>query len=109
MKTRLAIVALAGTLLAGAIATTALAAARVTTGPPTITGTLEQGKTLTASNGTWTNDPTSFASQWQRCNADGAGCADIATATEKTYTLTSADVDHTVRVIVTAKNADGQA
>ena len=30
-------------------------------------------------------------------------------ASTKTYTLTSADVDHTVRVCVAASNADGQA
>ena len=79
------------------------------TSQPTIVGTLEQGKTLTARNGTWTNSPTSFTYQWQRCNADGASCADISTATKKSYTLVAADVDHTVRVIVTASNPDGQA
>src|ERR671934_2549650 len=110
MKMRLAVVALAGTLLAGAIGTSsALAAAPVNTSQPTIVGTLEQGKTLTAQNGLWTNSPTSFSYQWQRCNTDGSSCVDIATATKKTYVLVAADVDHTVRVVVTATNADGHS
>ena len=109
MNKRFAIIALAGTLLAGAIATSAFAAAPTNASQPTISGTLEQGKTLTASNGTWTNTPTSFSYQWQRCKADGSNCVDIATATKKTYALVAADVDHTVRVIVTAKNLDGQS
>jgi hypothetical protein len=40
--------------------------------------------------------------------ADGTGCTDITGATNQTYTLASGDADHTVRVQVTAKNADGQ-
>jgi len=55
------------------------------------------------------NAPTSFAYQWQRCGTDGTGCADISGAASQTYTLASADADHTVRVQVTGKNADGQA
>jgi hypothetical protein len=108
MKMRFAIVALAGTLLAGVIGTpSALAAAPVNTSQPTIVGTPEQGKTLTATNGTWSNTPTSFSYQWQRCNADGSSCVDIATATKKAYLLVAADVDHSVRVVVTATNASG--
>ena len=71
MKLRFAIVALAGTLLAGVIGTSsALAAAPVNTSQPTIVGTPEQGKTLTARNGVWTNSPTAFSYQWQRSAAD---------------------------------------
>jgi hypothetical protein len=101
-------------LLLGAALLTGVAAARTAavpsnSSPPTITGTAREGNTLTAHNGSWTNAPTSFAYQWQRCGADGTGCADITGATNQTYTLTAADADHTVRVQVTAKNADGQA
>jgi len=79
------------------------------TSSPTIFGRAHQGDTLTASPGEWTNNPTSYAYQWQRCAADGSGCGDIAGATGKTYTPTSADADHAMRVVVTASNADGQS
>ncbi len=97
--------------LAAAVVVVSPAAAAVpqNTAPPTISGTAREGQTLTAANGTWSNNPTSFAYQWQRCAADGSSCSAIAGATAKTYTLAAADVDHRVRVAVTASNADGQA
>src|SRR6266567_9621943 len=85
------------------------AAAPSNTAAPTISGTAREGQTLTAGNGSWSNTPTSFAYQWQRCNVDGTGCADISAATNQTYILLTADVDHRVRTTVTASNADGHA
>ena len=80
------------------------------TAPPSIAGTLEEGRTLTASDGAWTGSPTiSYARQWRRCDASGASCADIAGATGATYTLVAADVGAAIRVIVTATNAGGSA
>jgi hypothetical protein len=76
---------------------------------PTISGNAREGETLTADNGTWDNSPTKFAYQWQRCSDGGTGCADITGAQSKTYTTAAADADHTLRVIVTASNADGQS
>jgi len=83
--------------------------APVNTAPPTISGTTTVGQTLTASDGTWLSSPTSFAYQWLRCKRDGNGCADVANGTQKAYTLVGADAGHTMRVRVTATNADGSS
>src|SRR5213078_2523371 len=53
--------------------------------------------------------PISYAYQWQRCDSGGANCANIASATSATYTLTSGDVGGTLVVSVTATNTAGQA
>src|SRR5438270_1195099 len=87
----------------------ALDAAPVNTSPPTVTGTATVGQTLTAEKGTWSNSPTSFAYQWLRCNGGGNSCAPVASATQKTYTLVAADAGSTIRVRVTATNADGSS
>ena len=80
------------------------------TTPPAISGTAHGGETLTASQGEWTGTlPIAYAYQWRRCDADGSGCADIAGATATTYTVTSADADHAVRVLVTASNVAGHS
>jgi acid phosphatase type 7 len=80
------------------------------TSPPTISGQAQDGSTLTAAPGAWSgSDPITHSYQWRRCDAAGDACADIAGATARTYTLTSADVDSTVRVAVTASNAAGSS
>jgi hypothetical protein len=97
-----------GVLSAVAVAApAALAAPPVNETPPTISGTAAEGQTLTASNGTWSNNPTAFQYQWQRCRADGLGCVAVPGAIERTYLLTQADVGHRMRVRVLAVNADG--
>lgn len=101
--------ALAAIAVAGVFATVASAAAPQNTAPPTIGGTAKEGSTLTASTGTWSNSPTSYAYQWQRCASDGTACGDITSATDKTYTPGSGDVSRTLRVVVTATNADGKS
>ena len=91
------------------VAHAATTVAPVNTAVPTITGTPQVGQTLTAGNGTWTNTPTSFAYQWLRCNGGGNACVNVPNGTQKTYTLVGADATHTMRVRVTATNADGSA
>jgi hypothetical protein len=87
-------------------AATSLAPANTT--PPTITGTPANGQTLSAVDGQWTGaTPITFSYVWQLCDATGAGCLPITGATAKTYLLTSSAVGKTLRVQVTAANANG--
>src|SRR6266550_4052041 len=80
----------------------------VNTSPPTISGSNQQGQTLTGSQGSWSGaQPISYAYQWQRCDSSGANCGNIASATSTTYTLTSADVGSTLVLSVTATNPAG--
>ena len=87
----------------------ATAAPPANTSLPTISGTAQVGQTLTATNGTWSNAPASFAYQWLRCNGGGNSCASVANGTQQTYTLVGADAGSTMRVRVTATNADGSS
>jgi hypothetical protein len=75
------------------------------TAPPTISGAPAVGQTLTATQGTWLGGPTSFAFQWQRCDATGGACAAIPGATGATYVVGDTDAGATVRVNVTASNS----
>jgi len=89
------------------IGSAAAQAAPKNTALPTISGVTHEGRTLTASKGTWTGNPTSFTYAWSRCNMQGNKCTAIGGATANTYALQAADVGGTVHVTVTAKNADG--
>jgi hypothetical protein len=82
-------------------------AAPTSTATPTISGTPQVSSTLTASQGTWTDSPTSFSYAWSRCDANGDNCVAVAGATASTYTVQSADAGSTLRVTVTATNGDG--
>jgi hypothetical protein len=106
---RIAIVAAVATALSVAAAAAQSLAAPVNTSAPVISGEPYVGKTLSASTGGWQNSPTSYTYQWVRCDANGNNCVQISGATAKTYTPTSADVNHTLEVWVTATNSAGTA
>jgi hypothetical protein len=103
----------AGTLFAAALAIAPLltagaqarsAAVPTNDSPPTISGTPVVGETLTATEGSWSGTfPMSFAFEWQRC---AGGACTAAGDTDSSYVVVAADVDKTLRVVVTATNAD---
>lgn len=66
---------------------------------PAITGTAQEGETLTCSSGTWSNTPDIYRYQWRR-----SGSAIIG-ATATTRVLTEADVGATMSCTVTAVNS----
>jgi len=65
---------------------------------PAITGTEQEGATLTCSTGTWSNTPDAYSYQWNR---NGSA---IAAATASTYVPVTADVDATLTCTVKATN-----
>lgn len=72
---------------------------------PTISGSPYEGELFTATIGTWTHNPTSYAYQWQE-SADGVtGWASI--GGETTQTLSASQVGKSIRVRVTATNSLG--
>src|ERR1700685_2577545 len=68
------------------------------TSPPSISGSLTVGGTLTAAPGTWTNSPTRFSYQWVDCNTSGQDCTAIPGATGSADNIPSSDIGHTIRV-----------
>ena len=71
---------------------------------PSISGNAVEGSTLTANNGSWNGNPTSYSYDWESCNP---GCLSVGTAS--TYKLQHSDVNATITVTVTALNSLGQA
>jgi len=69
------------------------------------------GETLSGQAGAWTAPPGAetigYAYQWQSCEATGASCRSIPGAVATSYTAGTGDVGHTLRLLVTASNADG--
>jgi GH25 family lysozyme M1 (1,4-beta-N-acetylmuramidase) len=78
--------------------------------PPTIVGPPEAGQLLAAVPGTWEGGkPLVFTYQWRQCDAAGANCAAITGATGESYRPVSADVGHSLKVVVTAASDAGTA
>jgi hypothetical protein len=76
---------------------------------PALSGSAVVGQKLTTTNGSWSS-PTpisAWAYRWARCDAKGANCLAIVSATSSTYTVTATDVGYTLRAYVWATNAVG--
>jgi Disaggregatase related len=84
--------------------------APMNTSPPSISGSVRPGQTLTGAAGAWSGTtPIAYAYQWRRCDSTGAGCTDLSGATSQSYTLATADVGSTIRLVVTASNVAGSS
>jgi hypothetical protein len=83
----------------------------VNTAMPSIIGTAVQvGVTLTAIEGDWTNDPTSFTYQWQHDTSGNGSFANVSVGgTSKTYAPVVGDIADSLRVRVTAVNGAGSS
>jgi hypothetical protein len=79
------------------------------TSPPTISGTPQQGQTLTEVHGAWTNNPspTGYTYQWLQCSSEV--CTPIEGAKSQTYVPVEGDVGHTIKVQETASNTGGSS
>jgi hypothetical protein len=75
--------------------------------PPTISGTAQVGNVLSASTGSWSGSPTSYAYQWKRCDSAGNSCVPISGATGATYKVTSSDDGVRLVVATRAHNSAG--
>lgn len=92
-----------GTTVATSDPVTITVPAPVNTALPTITGTAQEGQTLSVSNGAWSNSPTSYTYQWKR------GGVAIGGSVNSSRVLTAADVGAVITCTVTAMNAGGSA
>ena len=81
--------------------------APVSTTSPVISGTAQQGDTLSVSDGGWSGSPAGFGYAWADCDPNGLNCVPISGADKNTYTLQGGDVGDTIEASVTATNAGG--
>jgi hypothetical protein len=107
---------LVGLVTAVAVAATAVSVSAATGPPsnttrPSIGGTPVVGKILTAHNGVWSGTtPITYQYQWTRCSSSGTGCTPISEAAQsQQFVLSTDDLGHRLRVIVTATNSAGKA
>lgn len=70
---------------------------------PAISGALTLGATLTAYEGVWDDEPTSFTYQWKNAGVNING------ATSKTYVIQAGDSGDAITVAVTGLNSAGSA
>jgi hypothetical protein len=85
---------------------------------PTISGTAKKGSILTANKGAWSGSSLiTYVYAWYRCTETATSptsnmpstCSKISGAAVATYTLTAADVDKYLRVLVTGTNGAGSS
>jgi hypothetical protein len=70
---------------------------------PVISGTPKDGQTLKTTSGAWSSpSAVTYTYKWQRCTATGTSCTSITGASHPAYKLTSTDVGHKLRVVVSA-------
>jgi streptogramin lyase len=83
--------------------------APVNAGLPVVSGEAMEGRTLSVSEGSWLHNPSAIGYQWQVCDAFGRSCGDLAGEVEATHVLTTGDVGHTLRAVVSASDIGGSA
>lgn len=75
---------------------------------PSIVGSsLAQGSVLTADEGQWTGDPTSYTYQWQADTSGNGSFSNISGATARTHTIAAGQAGDAIRVQVSAVNGVG--
>jgi len=88
--------------IATTTATTPAAGTFTTVPVPTITGIKRAGKTLTANEGGWSPEPTTYTYRWLSSATKNGTYAPITRATSKTYLLKTSDRNKFIKVEVTA-------
>ncbi len=92
------------TALAGVVSDVTLAF----TTTAAITGTPQEGQTLTAVNGTLNDSDAAVTGyQWQSSSDGGTTWSNITNGTSSTYTVAEADENHLLRVVETATDSAG--
>lgn len=82
----------------------------VNTVAPVISGTAQEGETLSIADGTWTGlEPITYTYQLARFDASSVFVEDIAGATNNTYVQTAGDIGYKIGCYVTGTNADGNS
>jgi len=86
-------------------------ASPVNTAAPTISGTVQEGQTVTGNTGTWTGSGITYTYQWKYWDS-GSVYLGISGATSSTYAIPSnyrAVYGTVIRIYITATNAGGAA
>jgi hypothetical protein len=97
---------LAFLILMASMTSTAWASLTASVPPALSKQEVVQEKAITiASTGTWSEEPTSYTYQWERCVFE-AECTTLSGATSSTYTPVEGDVGYGIRVRVTAHKGE---